>query len=97
MPSACRYTATKCQHAQPCRVAQETGHCSYQCRQQRLDVLHGSLLHAWDVILNVAKGTMLEEYDTEDGECAPGPSHSAPAPLVGSSAGCIAACLSSCS
>lgn len=62
----CRYTATKCQHVQPCKVATEHGHCSYLCRQQRVDVLHGSLLHAWDTILNVAQDKMYMEYQRGD-------------------------------
>lgn len=71
----CRYTETKCQHKQPCKRAEEEGHCSYLCRQQRVDVLHGSLLHAWDTILDVAHLNMFTEYERDvDGEggCAAG-------------------------
>lgn len=70
----CRYTETQCQHKKPCLALEKAGHCSYLCRQQRVDVLHGSLLHAWDTILEVSQRCMCDDPDKDneedEGKCA---------------------------
>ena len=60
----CRYTEKKCWHAQPCAAHKKHGYCPFQTRLQRVKVLHGSLLHAWDRILHTnCQGMFKEEED----------------------------------
>jgi hypothetical protein len=60
----CSYTEKKCWHAQPCKVKKEQGHCGHGCRYQQVKILHGSLLHAWDRILQTnCQGMYREEED----------------------------------